>query len=97
MLWVGLAYSSMPPLADWQTRLAVGLQHYGQVITNALAWVPNWAGAVVFLMLVGGLAWYALRQVGASSEDNSDDDKDAKDAAEAQEEVVDKQEEPVEY
>src|SRR5229473_7357398 len=93
MLWVGLQYSSMPPLADWQTRLSVGLQHYGQVITNALAWVPNWAGSVVFLMLVGGLAWYALRQVGASA----DDDKDAQEAQEAQEEVVEKQEEPVEY
>ncbi len=96
MLWVGLAYSSMPPLADWQTRLTVGLQHYGQVITNALAWVPNWAGAVVFLMLVGGLAWYALRQVGASSEDNSDDNKEAKEAVEAKE-VAEMQEEPVEY
>ena len=96
MLWVGLAYSSMPPLADWQTRLSVGLQHYGQVITNALAWVPNWAGAVIFLMLVGGLAWYALRQVGASSEDNSDDNKDAKEAVESKE-GVEMQEEPVEY
>src|SRR5229473_6396035 len=96
MLWVGLAYSSMPPLADWQTRLTAGLQHYGQVITNALAWVPNWAGAVVFLMLVGGLAWYALRQVGASSEDNSDDNKEAKEAVEAKE-VAEMQEEPVEY
>lgn len=93
MLWVGLAYSSMPPLADWQTRLTVGLQHYGQVITNALAWVPNWAGAVIFLALALGLSWYALRQLGAGA----DDDKDAKEAAEAQEEVVDKQEEPVEY
>ncbi len=93
MLWVGLAYSSMPPLADWQTRLAVGLQHYGQVITNALAWVPNWVAAVVFLALALGLSWYALRQLGAGA----DDDKDAKEAAEAQEEVVDKKEEPVEY
>src|SRR6266446_3874643 len=93
MLWVGLAYSSMPPLADWQTRLAVGLQHYGQVITNALVWVPNWVAAVVFLALALGLSWYALRQLGAGA----DDDKDAKEAAEAQEEGVEKQEEPVEY
>ena len=93
MLWVGLAYSSMPPLADWQTRLSVDLQHYGQVITNALAWVPNWVAAVVFLALALGLSWYALRQLGAGA----DDDKDAKEAAEAQEEVGEKQEEPVEY
>lgn len=27
MRWVGLAYSLMPPLADWQAPLAVRLQH----------------------------------------------------------------------
>src|SRR3989442_13675488 len=53
MLWVGLAYSSMPPLSDWQIRLAVGLQHGGQVITNALSWIPNWTSAVIFLALIG--------------------------------------------
>ena len=68
MLWVGLAYSSMPPLADWQEQFAVGLQHIGQVITNALAWLPNWAGVVILLALIGGLAWYALRQVGVEAD-----------------------------
>src|SRR6266566_232749 len=68
MLWVGLAYSSMPPLADWQEQFAVGLQHIGQVISNALAWLPNWAGAVILLALIGGLAWYALRQVGVEAD-----------------------------
>ena len=68
MLWVGLAYSSMPPLADWQAQFAVGLQHIGQVISNALAWLPNWAGAVILLALIGGLAWYALRQVGVEAD-----------------------------
>lgn len=92
MLWIGLTYSSMPPLADWQTRLVVGLQHYGQVITNALAWVPNWAGVVVFLALVGGLSWYALRQLGAGA----DDDKEAEEEVKSKEAVV-MQEEPVEY
>src|SRR5712671_3195542 len=32
MLWMGLAYSSMPPLADWQIQLSAGLQHGGQII-----------------------------------------------------------------
>jgi cytochrome c biogenesis protein CcdA len=41
MLWVGLAYRSMPALADWQIQLSAGLQHVSQVITNALAWIPN--------------------------------------------------------
>src|SRR6266702_4884339 len=68
MLWVGLAYSSMPPLADWQEQFAVGLQHIVQVITNALAWLPIWAGAVILLALIGGLAWSALRQVGVEAD-----------------------------
>ena len=63
MLWIGLAYRSMPPLADWQIQIAAGLQHVGQVITNALAWIPNWMGMLIFLVLLGALAWYALRQI----------------------------------
>src|SRR5216684_2469875 len=65
MLWVGLQYNSMPPLADWQERLTVGLQHIGQVLTSALAWLPNWAGIVILLPLMGGFAWYAPRPAGA--------------------------------
>src|SRR6266567_2655380 len=72
MVWIGLAYSSMPPLADWQERLTVGLQHIGQVLTSALAWLPNWAGAVILLALIGILAWYALRQVGARMEEGEE-------------------------
>src|SRR5437588_12542969 len=37
MLWIGLAYHSMPPLADWQVQLSAALQHVGLVITNALS------------------------------------------------------------
>src|SRR6266702_198655 len=64
MLWIGLAYRSMPPLADWQIQIAAGLQHFGQVMTNALAWIPNWMCMLIFLVLLGALAWYALRQIG---------------------------------
>jgi cytochrome c-type biogenesis protein len=89
MLWVGLAYNSMPPLSDWQIRLTVGLQHGGQVITNALSWLPNWAGAVIVLTLVGLLSWYALRQVGAGS--NNDEEalgEETKEEVAMQEETV---------
>ena len=75
MLWVGLAYSSMPPLADWQAQFAVGLQHVGQVITNSLAWLPNWAGAVILLALIGGLAWYALRQVWSRADEGDESEE----------------------
>src|SRR5258707_1482691 len=49
MLWVGLQYSSMPPLADWQEQFTVGLQHIGPVITNDLPWLPNLAGGPLLL------------------------------------------------
>ncbi len=94
MLWVGLAYSSMPPLADWQTRLAVSLQHIGQVITNALSPIPNWVGAVIVLALVGGLSWYALRQIGAGSKDN---EEAGEAAGEDTKEEIAMQEETVEH
>lgn len=96
MLWVGLAYSSMPPLADWQTQFAVGLQHVGQVITNALAWLPNWAGAVILLALIGGLAWYALRQVGSRT-DEGEESEATKVSRETAIPIVHTQEEPVEH
>ena len=98
MLWIGLAYRSMPPLADWQVRFSAALQHIGQVVTNALAFVPNWVGALIFLVLLGGLAWYALRQVGG----RADSGKEAaevpgmKEAVET-EETQAMQEEPIAY
>lgn len=70
MVWVGLAYHSMPALSGWQEELSVTLQHVGQVITNALAWIPSWGGVVIFLALLGLLAWYALRQIGTAADEN---------------------------
>ncbi len=95
MLWVGLAYSSMPPLADWQEQFAVSLQHVGQVITNALAWLPNWAGAAILLALIGGLAWYALRQVGARSDESEEREATAS-SRETETHTIHTQEESVE-
>jgi type II secretory pathway component PulF len=97
MVWVGLAYNSMPALSGWQEELTVSLQHVGQVITNALSWIPNWAGIAIFLMLLGLLAWYAFRQIGRG--------KDTHESEQEQEEVVTTptpsteslKEEPVEY
>ncbi len=95
MIWVGLAYNSMPTLSDWQEGLAVSLQHIGQMITNALSWIPNWAGAAIFLALLGLLAWYALRQIGRSA-------LDTEETGEEEEEMITEErdamkEEPVEY
>lgn len=99
MLWVGVAYSSMPPLTGWQAQFAVSLQHYGQVITHALSWIPNWMGVVVLLVVIGLLAWYALRQVGAHTDDDqavqveaSGDDDQAVQAARETEPVATQEE-----
>ncbi|HEX9131065.1 MAG TPA: cytochrome c biogenesis protein CcdA, partial [Ktedonobacteraceae bacterium] len=67
MIWVGFTFGSMQTLTGWQATLAVGLQHIGRVITGAFAWLPNWAAALVLLLLIALLAWRALRQVGSNA------------------------------
>jgi len=61
--WIGLAGQSMPASGDWQARLAVTLQQGGQVVTAALARLPNWVAALVLLAVVGLLAARAWRQL----------------------------------
>jgi len=97
MLWVGLAYSSMPSLTGWQAQLAVSLQHGGQVIANALSWIPNWAAIILFIALLGGLSWYALRQVVGSFDEDEEVNKpeEAQGAEETEREKM--KEEPIEY
>lgn len=65
MLWIGLTSTSMPPLTGWQAQFTVTLQHYGKVLTKAFSWVPNWAGLMLFLVLLAILAWLASRQMRA--------------------------------
>ncbi|MGH2532280.1 MAG: cytochrome c biogenesis CcdA family protein [Thermomicrobiales bacterium] len=64
MVWLGLTSDAMPSPTGWQARLAGRLQHYGRVITDALAWLPGWAAGVMLLVVVALLARRALRQVG---------------------------------
>ena len=98
MLWIGLAYRSMPPLAGWQIQLSAGLQHTGQLMTNALAWIPNWVGVLIFLVLLGGLSWYALRQIGIGADGRQEppESPGTNEAVETKESPV-IEEEPVEY
>lgn len=67
MIWVGFTFGSMQTLTGWQATLAVSLQHIGRVITGVFAWLPNWAAALVLLLLIALLAWRALRQVGSNA------------------------------
>lgn len=62
-LYVGLAYDSMPAASGWQANLSADLEHYGRVVTEALSWVPGWAGGALLLAAASLLAWRALRQV----------------------------------
>jgi cytochrome c biogenesis protein CcdA len=64
MIWVGLTSTAMPVPAGWQASLFVWLQHVGRVIMGALSWLPIWTVALVLLVLIGGLAFRALKQVG---------------------------------
>ena len=67
MFWVGFTFGSMQTLAGWQATLALNLQHAGRAITGAFAWLPNWAAALILLLLLALLAWRALRQVGSTA------------------------------
>ena len=63
MVWVGLAYNSMPALTGWQEELVAQLQHWGQLATRALGWAPGWLAAAVLIAAVILLARRALSEV----------------------------------
>ncbi len=64
MIWVGLTSTAMPVPIGWQASFFVWLQHIGRVITSTFSWLPNWAATLVLLVLISGLAFRALKQVG---------------------------------
>ena len=91
MIWVGLTSAAMPVPPGWQASFFVWLQHIGQVMTSSLAFLPNWTVALALLVLIGGLAFRALGQVGTrpgeraavldereTASDNARDDKPMK-------------------
>jgi cytochrome c-type biogenesis protein len=74
MIWAGMTESAMPQLSGWQANLVVTLQHIGQVLTHILVWMPNWLGAVLLLLVLGWLAWSALKQIGVLTPDHDHDE-----------------------
>ena len=66
MVWVGITSTTMPTPIGWQATFFVWLQHLGRVMTGTFSWLPNWAAILVLFILVGGLSWRALKQVGAT-------------------------------
>ena len=63
MIWVGLTYTSMARLADWQLAMDLWLQNLGSKLTGALSWLPNWLGVVLVALALALLARRALRQM----------------------------------
>lgn len=63
VMWVGLASDGMPSPEGWVARVSAELRHYGDVVTDWLAWVPGWLGAASILLAVVVLARHAMRQL----------------------------------
>ena len=61
--WVGIKGQAMGPVNGWQADMAVRLQHYGLLATQALSWVPGWAAAAVLVLIVALLGRRALSQL----------------------------------
>lgn len=59
-LYLGLASDAMPSGTGWQADVSSELQLYGTVVTDALGWVPGWAGALAMVGLVVLLARRAI-------------------------------------
>lgn len=62
-LYIGIAEESMPSGTGWQAEVSSELQHYGKLATDALDWIPGWAGAVLVLVIVGALVRLAFREL----------------------------------
>ena len=67
-MWIGLTSEAMPSARGWQADVSSTLQHWGSTVTDALGWVPGWAGALLLVVAVALLARHAIRQLFADDE-----------------------------
>ena len=72
MIWLGLTGEAMPTPSGWQVQWAGWLQHFGKLITDALAWIPGWLTAVLLALGVALVGLRALRQVGLIGDRDAD-------------------------
>ena len=63
-VWIGLAGQSMPASADWQATMTVSLQQLGHALERLLSPLPNWAAALLLLVVAVLLARKALSELG---------------------------------
>lgn len=73
VLWVGLTTDGMPSPDGWVARFSAELRHYGDVVTDWLAWVPGWLGAGLVVLAVAVLARHALRQLESAPGERGED------------------------
>lgn len=69
-LWIGLTGTTMPASTDWQGQVGAALQNFGQLLTQALSWIPGWVVVLVIVGLVVLLVRRALRQTGYGKADS---------------------------
>jgi cytochrome c-type biogenesis protein len=74
MTWAAFFTDGMTPSRGWQLRLSAQLQHFGRMTTDALAWVPGWAIALLLVALVVLAARQALAQMGWSDDRRNEED-----------------------
>ncbi|WP_313997571.1 cytochrome c biogenesis protein CcdA [uncultured Paenibacillus sp.] len=66
-IWIGLTQDAMRSSGGWQAAVALRLQSFARVLTNALAWMPNWVAA---LILLTALIFLAMRVMKLMKGDN---------------------------
>lgn len=71
-IWVGITGSGMPATNGWQETVTVELQHYGHLITVALAWAPGWAAAAVVVLALALLARRAFKETEGHADDGEE-------------------------
>lgn len=62
-LYVGLTTEAMPSGTGWQADISSTLQHYGDVLTDALRWIPGWTAALLVAAAVLLLARRAFAEL----------------------------------
>lgn len=75
-LAIGVTSDAMPASNGWQAEASSSLQHYGKLITDALAFIPGWLAGILVLAVVALLARRALRQVAPLAAQGGGGDRD---------------------
>jgi hypothetical protein len=64
VLWTGVGGEAGTTSRGWQATLTIWLEGQARSVTSTLAKAPGWAVGVGLLVLVAGLAWVAMRELG---------------------------------